>query len=253
MLTTDYVAGSPNWLELTTPDPDTAAAFYHAVFDWQTHPTNTHTHTLFRHDCATVAALTTPTDDNTDPAWTVFFHTTDLDATTATAEKAGATIDIAPTDHDAAGRLAHLTDPQGARFALRQPAETGDLEKLGAPAALCWLELDSRDAAAFTFYRTVFDWHTEAFDVPGTSYTLLSTAETHPHRTAFGHEQLAADHPPRWLPYIWVDDVDATAARIDEHGGTLLTPATHAAYLGRIAVAADPAGARFAITTPESD
>ena len=34
MLSTDYVPGAPNWVDLGTPDIDTAAAFYGAVFGW---------------------------------------------------------------------------------------------------------------------------------------------------------------------------------------------------------------------------
>src|SRR2546421_12970759 len=34
MLTTDFVTGAPNWLDLGTPDTDAAAAFYNGVFGW---------------------------------------------------------------------------------------------------------------------------------------------------------------------------------------------------------------------------
>lgn len=34
MLSTDYVPGAPNWVDLGTPDVDAAAAFYGAVFGW---------------------------------------------------------------------------------------------------------------------------------------------------------------------------------------------------------------------------
>src|SRR5205085_1308920 len=35
MITTDFVPGSPCWLDLGARDADAAAAFYRAVFDWQ--------------------------------------------------------------------------------------------------------------------------------------------------------------------------------------------------------------------------
>lgn len=34
MLTTHYVPGAPNWLDLGAPDVDAAAAYYAAVFGW---------------------------------------------------------------------------------------------------------------------------------------------------------------------------------------------------------------------------
>ena len=35
MLSTNYVPGVPNWVDLATTDVDAAAAFYGAVFGWQ--------------------------------------------------------------------------------------------------------------------------------------------------------------------------------------------------------------------------
>ena len=35
MLGTDFRTGSPNWIDLGSPDTDTAAAFYGSVFGWQ--------------------------------------------------------------------------------------------------------------------------------------------------------------------------------------------------------------------------
>lgn len=34
MLTTDYVPGTPNWIDLGATDTDAAVAFYSAVFGW---------------------------------------------------------------------------------------------------------------------------------------------------------------------------------------------------------------------------
>lgn len=34
MLSTTYVPGAPNWLDLGVPDVDVAAAFYGGVFGW---------------------------------------------------------------------------------------------------------------------------------------------------------------------------------------------------------------------------
>ncbi|MFF0494259.1 VOC family protein [Nocardia sp. NPDC004068] len=252
MLTTKYIAGVPNWLDLGSPDPDTAATFYREVFGWDTRDADPGGYTYFTHDDAIVAALGPLTEDDADPAWTVYFHTDDPDGIATAAEHADGEIRLAPTDLPGGGRIAALTDPQGARFAVLRPADDhGGLDKVGAPAALCWVQLSSCDAAAFAFYRDVFEWRTEAFEVPGTSYTLLAPADSDPKQAAFGHEQLAQGEPAHWLPYFWVEDVDTTLTTIEHHGGTILRPATDAAYLGPIAIAADPSGARFALTTPK--
>jgi hypothetical protein len=49
-----------------------------------------------------------------------------------------------------------------------------------------------------------------------------------------------------WTVFIYADDVDATAARVADSGGTVLTPAFDIPE-ARIAVIADPAGAMFGL------
>ena len=51
--------------------------------------------------------------------------------------------------------------------------------------------------------------------------------------------------PPMWNTYVTVADVDATAAAISEHGGTILAPPMDVMTAGRMLVAMDPAGAAF--------
>jgi predicted enzyme related to lactoylglutathione lyase len=53
--------------------------------------------------------------------------------------------------------------------------------------------------------------------------------------------------PAAWTTYIWVDDVDATAAAVVTAGGRLTTEPFDSLDGGRIAIAADPAGAAFGI------
>jgi hypothetical protein len=38
MLTTRYVTGSPNWLDLGTPDIEGASSFYGGLFGWRFRP-----------------------------------------------------------------------------------------------------------------------------------------------------------------------------------------------------------------------
>ena len=58
---------------------------------------------------------------------------------------------------------------------------------------------------------------------------------------------LRSDGPPRWDVDFWVDDVDATAARAAELGGTVVA-GPFDMPIGRRAVLADPQGATFSIS-----
>jgi predicted enzyme related to lactoylglutathione lyase len=54
-----------------------------------------------------------------------------------------------------------------------------------------------------------------------------------------------AQMPSVWTTYIAVDDLDATATRVTEHGGTIMMGPMDVMDQGRFAVAADPTGAVF--------
>jgi predicted enzyme related to lactoylglutathione lyase len=75
-------------------------------------------------------------------------------------------------------------------------------------------------------------------------YTLFKRGETE----VAGMMQMppGADAPSNWLLYVMVEDVDETARRITELGGTLFVQPRDIPDAGRFAVAADPDGAVFA-------
>jgi predicted enzyme related to lactoylglutathione lyase len=55
--------------------------------------------------------------------------------------------------------------------------------------------------------------------------------------------------PPSWGTYITVDDVDATAAKAKELGGTVLVEPQDIPEVGRFCVIKDPQGAVFSAMT----
>jgi uncharacterized protein len=57
--------------------------------------------------------------------------------------------------------------------------------------------------------------------------------------------------PPHWMSYIGVDDVDASAARVTELGGTVKTPPMDIPGTGRFCIVVDPGGATIALFTPK--
>lgn len=66
--------------------------------------------------------MTTPQGSPMPPMWIYYTATSDLDAALARAKQRGATIMNGPMDVPGGGRIAQLTDPQGAAFALHQAA-----------------------------------------------------------------------------------------------------------------------------------
>jgi predicted enzyme related to lactoylglutathione lyase len=56
--------------------------------------------------------------------------------------------------------------------------------------------------------------------------------------------------PPFWMVYFDVGDVDATIAKAEELGGSVIAPAFDVEGVGRIAVLSDSQGAAFSVITP---
>ncbi|MER6308028.1 VOC family protein [Streptomyces sp. NPDC001739] len=262
MITTDFVPGSPCWLDLGAPDVEVATAFYRAVFGWRSEPFGDQEaggYTLFRLDGKAVGAVGPLTEDGATSAWTIYFHTPDADATVKAVEQAGGSVRSQPVMVGAEdGRFAQLTDPQGADFAIWQPARYPGFEAADAPGSLGWTELYTTDpAAAQTFYRSVFDWHTQDMPLPagGGTYTLLTPAHCGDDRTHGGlmgvpTDLLAPTGKPYWHPVFISKDCDATVGLVTGNGGTLSMGPETAEGVGRLAVCTDSAGAEFVILTP---
>ncbi|MGG7570936.1 VOC family protein [Streptomyces sirii] len=263
MITTDFVPGSPCWIDLGTPDVEVAAAFYRAVFGWRAEPhgeQDASGYTLFRLDGKAVGAVGPLTEDGARSAWTIYFHTPDADATAEAVARAGGAVRSAPAPVGADdGRFAQLTDPQGAEFAVWQPARYPGIEAADGPGSLGWTELYTTDpAAAQTFYKTVFGWHTQDMQLPegGGTYTLLRPANCGEERMHGGLIGVPADllgpgGKPYWHPVFVSKDCDATVGLVTGNGGSLSMGPETAEDVGRLAVCADSSGAEFVVLTPQ--
>jgi uncharacterized protein len=113
------------WNELMTSDSAAAFKFYSELFGWKI---------LQEMDMGPVGTyriygigekqlggmMTTPKGAPMPPMWIYYVETSDLDAAIGRATKKGAKIMNGPMDVPGGGRIAQLTDPQGAVFALHQ-------------------------------------------------------------------------------------------------------------------------------------
>jgi predicted enzyme related to lactoylglutathione lyase len=257
MLSTNYVPGVPNWVDLATTDVDSAAAFYGAVFGWQFQSAGPDAggYGMLTLDGKTVAAVGPLMEPGATPSWTLYFQTQDANATADAVRKAGGVVRAEPFDVFTQGRMGQFSDPDGGKFAVWQPGDTKGLDEVNRPGTLCWAELHTADpVGAKSFYQAVFGWATQDVPMGGFSYTL-----TRPHgggeESSFGGmmpldpQMAAAGMTTTWRPYFEVADCDAVVAKTAEHGGTVAMPAQDVPGVGRMAWLGDPAGAAFSVIT----
>lgn len=119
------------------------------------------------------------------------------------------------------------------------------------PGRFVWHDLMTTDAEkSKAFYTALFDWQVEARPMQGFTYHMIQVGPG-PVGGIVEEKNIPMSH---WMPYVAVDDVDAAAEKIEQHGGSVCVPPTDIPQTGRFAVVGDPLGAYFSIYkgNPES-
>ncbi|MDH3215809.1 MAG: VOC family protein [Candidatus Krumholzibacteria bacterium] len=119
-----------------------------------------------------------------------------------------------------------------------------------APGSICWRDLTVRDAQAVSdFYQGVVGWQASAVQMSGYNDFSMVTAAGETVAGICHARGSNADLPPQWLVYIVVADVEKSAARCEELGGTVVA-GPRAMGEGSLCVIRDPAGAVSALYQP---
>jgi hypothetical protein len=118
--------GSLTWTELVTGDPKRAVDFYTALLPWHTQKwPGPNEYTMFMRGEVGAGGVTLAPPDmhGMPPCWVTYFEVKDADATVEKVKQNGGRL-ITVRDAPDVGRIAALTDPSGATFALLQPARS---------------------------------------------------------------------------------------------------------------------------------
>jgi len=121
-------------------------------------------------------------------------------------------------------------------------SEEGANEMDKTPGIFSWNELMTRDVAASAkFYTALFGWSREEMDMQGFTYSMFKSGD----RAVGGMVTLPPDAesmPAIWMPYVTVENLEASLARAKELGAKVHKDVT-TMQMGRFAIIADPAGA----------
>ncbi len=126
-----YEPGAMVWCELMTTDPEAATAFYTELLGVQTErQTMEHgvEYTVLMAAGMPAAGLMALPDElramQIPSHWSVYFQVADVDASVASVTAAGGAVNMPPTDIATVGRIAFVSDPQGAGLGLMVPEST---------------------------------------------------------------------------------------------------------------------------------
>jgi predicted enzyme related to lactoylglutathione lyase len=268
-----YIPGVPCWVDTSQPDPDAAVEFYGGLFGWQFEnvmpPDAPGKYFIARLDGGDVAAVgSQPQGAPPTAVWNTYVWVESADETASRAREAGGRVLMEPFDVMEAGRMAVLSDSEGAAFCAWEAKQHRGAQVVNLAGSLNFNGLGTRDpGAARSFYRSVFGW--ETLTLPGgvEMWTLPRYGDFLERSNNKLREQMAEagappgfedvvaslnpisegepDVPPHWSVTFAVEDADATAARVAELGGRVLVAPFDAPWV-RMTVLADPQGATFA-------
>ncbi|QCB56330.1 VOC family protein [Sphingopyxis sp. PAMC25046] len=254
------------WYELMTSDPAGAARFYGAVVGWTIAATrdpaagDVDYRMIVRGDGGNAGGALALNAEmlagGARPGWMGYLEVDDVDATLAAIKADGGAIHMPATDLPV-GRIAMVSDPQGAHFYVMDPippegmeTQESDVFSVTEAQHMRWNELATSDSdAAIAFYRKHFGWGQEgAIDMgPLGSYRFLQRGEV----MIGAVMPLMEGYPmPVWNFYIGVDDIDRAHAAVTANDGTVTSepmeiPGGEYAMNG-----IDPQGAPFGLIGP---
>ena len=267
-----YIPGVPCWIDTSQPDPAAAAEFYGRLFGWELEdvmPPEAGSHYFMARirglDVGAVGSI--PEGAPQVATWNTYIWVDSADETASKVRDAGGSVVMEPFDVMDAGRMAVVTDPEGAMFMVWQPNQNKGSQVVNEHGTNNFNTLSTRDVeGAKAFYGAVFGWKTLDLGGGGLMWTLPGYGDHLEEKSPGlrkGMEEMGApkgfadvvasiasipddqpDTPAHWSLTFAVDDADAIAAKAEELGGRVIMPPFDAPWV-RVAVIADPQGATF--------
>jgi predicted enzyme related to lactoylglutathione lyase len=244
-----FPAGTPCWVDVTTTDLEGTNAFYTTLFGWEASidpRPEAGGYTTFRLRGKDVAAASRSSQPDAQTGWKTNIASDDVDTTAAKITEAGGSVLAEPFDVLDAGRMAFAGDPTGGVFGVWQAGMHKGAQLVNEPGTWNWSELATRDVAtARSFYSAVFGWASEELtDVPGGYH--VQTIDGHRVAGILPISPEMGDMPTGWGVYFSVEDADASTAKAQELGGTVIAEPFDVT-VGRTAWLVDPLGTPFRV------
>ena len=252
------------WYELLTTDIAGAKAFYDAVVGWNIQERSDFPNDyrmIGRSDGKFAGGAMQLTDEmkqhGARPTWLGYILVADVDASVAAIHQDGGQVHLPAFDIPGVGRVAMVTDPQGAPFYIMKPMPPegdpnakSDVFSPTEAQRVRWNELSSTDQdAAIDFYKRHFGWTQEGAMPMGEmgDYRFIQANGANIGAIMRKPPQLPVS---MWSYYIGVDDIDRASQAVTDGGGQILN-GPHEIPGGEYSLnGMDPQGAAFGLVGP---
>ena len=223
-----YEQGTPSWVDLATTDVEGADTFYGSLFGWEADHQPAGEDMIYSMQILkgkSAAAIYKMDEEQSKggmpPNWSTYITVNDVDAVTAKVEPAGGRVVSTPFDVMEDGRMAVVTDPEGAFFFLWQANKHIGTELVNEHGTVIWNELVADDPdKVSSFYASLLD--IEIKDMEGMPEYKLFTVGGNSVAGIFKKTKELKDLPSHWSIYFAVDDTDKIVEKAESLGGVFL-------------------------------
>jgi len=258
------------WYELITDDVERARTFYRAVIGWeiaadgQDLPTGGNYRMIARADGGHAGGLMSMSPDMKShggkPVWLGYIHHPDVDRAVEQVTRAGGSVHMPAMDMPGVGRMAMVSDPQGAQFYIMNPTPPAgnpdaksDVFDYAKPQHIRWNELWTSDQdAAVALYSDLFGWTQDGVMLMGPMGDYLFIQHEGGGIGAIAKAQPGGEGP-RWQYFAGVDDIDRARAAVNENGGEVLGDPQQIPGGEYTVYARDPSGATIGLVGPRKE
>lgn len=245
----EYHPGQVVWRDLVTPNPKLAAEFYNKVFGWTSKQAGTddQPYWIFKSNGKPVAGMYKMSDakKNAGGEWIPYFSVNSLEDFISKSKAAGGNLVIQLNELPGRGKVALLSDPQNAYFAIIR-SSNGDPAFSDPPDyEFLWNELWSNDIIKSSeYYKTIFNSQIEDRKDDARPYIILKNNGKPSSGIIKNPAEKIRDH---WIQYIRVSDVTGTEQKAKDAGAKIIIPADTSIRNGTVSVIIDPTGAPVAL------
>jgi len=219
------------WYELLTGDADAAQGFYTSILNWTITDSGMPDmdYRIINAGETGIGGLMAITPDMASngarPTWLGYVHVDDVDKCVESIEHGGGKTMMPAMDIAGVGRIAMVTDAQGAPFYIMKPAQEGDSLAFSydqpREGHCAWNELVTSDQpAAWHFYSVRFGWLKDGEMEMGP----MGTYDFIRHGAMIGAMMKGTPEmgPPHWNQYFRVADIDVAVKAIGDGGGQVI-------------------------------
>jgi len=243
------------WHDLMTTDIERAKDFYQALFGWTTFEQGMGpmgNYTLIQHQGQPIGGIVGIDPKHGLPShWLCYLTVDDVEELCKRIPKLGGNVAVEPRGVPDVGRFAILHDPANGVFsAMQMVGDAGGPPRTKDHGMFYWDQLLTNNSDVMAkFYGEVFGWTVDKYEMGDLGYYgVFKSGE----QAVAGMLPLAEDdaRKPGWLPYIAVDDIDASVEKVKQLKVEVIAGPDVVYGIGKYAVVRDPTGGLFGLYKP---